>query len=121
MKLNHIDLHVPDVQRAVLFFERYFDFELQSNRTSPAIAILSDRHGFVLVLQRLKDPAHVYPEGFHVGFLVENEDIVLGFHERVRSDGLEVSQVLRNNRGVLVYCKAPGDILVEVSCRPRAV
>ena len=57
MKLNHLDLQVPDVQHTARFFERYFDFEHTSNRASPAIAILSDRHGLVLVLQKLKDPA----------------------------------------------------------------
>ncbi|PTL78797.1 VOC family protein [Vitiosangium sp. GDMCC 1.1324] len=120
MKLNHIDLQVPDVQRTVLFFERYFDFELQSNRASPAIAILSDRQGLVLVLQRLKNKTDAYPEGFHVGFIVDREDLVHGFRERASSDGLEVSEVIRNNRGVMVYCKAPGDFLVEVNCRPSA-
>jgi catechol 2,3-dioxygenase-like lactoylglutathione lyase family enzyme len=118
MKLNHIDLQVPDVQRTALFFEHYFDFEHGSNRASPAIAILSDRHGLVLVLQKLKDPAQAYPEGFHIGFYVESEDLVQAFHARATSGGMEVSEVIRNNRGTMVYCKAPGDLLVEVNCRP---
>lgn len=120
MKLNHIDLQVPDVQRTATFFERFFDFEHTSNRASPAIAILTDREGLVLVLQRLKSPTEKYPEGFHVGFLVDDEATVLGFQERARAEGLEVSDVIRNNRGTMVYCKAPGELLVEVNVRPRA-
>jgi catechol 2,3-dioxygenase-like lactoylglutathione lyase family enzyme len=120
MKLNHLDLQVPDVQRTAQFFERYFDFEHGSNRASPAIAILSDRHGLVLVLQKLKDPAQAYPEGFHLGFYVDTEDAVMQFHTRATGDGLDVSEVIRNNRGTMVYCKAPGDLLVEVNCRPRS-
>ena len=54
MKLNHLDLQVNDVQQTVTFFEDAFGFQLQSNRRSSSIAILSDGDGFVLVLQRKK-------------------------------------------------------------------
>ncbi|AGC41461.1 hypothetical protein MYSTI_00102 [Myxococcus stipitatus DSM 14675] len=118
MKLNHIDLQVPDVQRTAAFFERYFGFEHTSNRASPAIAILEDGAGLVLVLQRLKRPEEKYPEGFHVGFLVDAVETVLAFHARALADGLEVSEVIRNNRGTMVYCQAPGAVLVEVNARP---
>jgi len=85
MKLNHLDLQVPDVQRTVGFFEKYFDLELRSSRTSPAIAILSDRQGFVLVIQRRKNEAEAYPEGFHLGFLVDDVESVHRAHARVKS------------------------------------
>ncbi|QSQ19500.1 VOC family protein [Pyxidicoccus parkwayensis] len=120
MKLNHLDLQVPDVQRTAQFFERYFDFEHTSNRASPAIAILSDRAGLVLVLQKLKNPEQAYPDGFHIGFFVDSEDQVMGLHARAKEDGLEVSDVIRNNRGTMVYCQLPGGILAEVNCRPHS-
>jgi len=119
MKLNHIDLHVGDVQRTAAFFERYFGFALRTSRTSPAIAILDDGDGFVLVLQRAKDDAYTYPDGFHVGFLVDDEEQVIAFQAAARRDGLDVSDVDRNARGVMTYCRAPGGILVEVSYRAR--
>lgn len=119
MKLNHLDLQVADVQRAVAFFERYFDFELLSNRASPAIAILSDRDGFTLVLQRKRDEAADYPEGFHIGFLLDDEAQVHAFHARAREDGLEISDVIENGRGTLTYCRPAGICLVEVSCQRR--
>lgn len=117
MKLNHLDLQVSDVQRTVAFFERYFDLELQTSRTSPAIAILSDREGFVLVLQRRKSDADAYPEGFHLGFLVDDDATVRRVHARAREDGVEVSDVIENNRGVMIYFRAPDGYAVEVSCR----
>ncbi|RJS21343.1 VOC family protein [Corallococcus sp. H22C18031201] len=120
MKLNHLDLQVPDVQRSVQFFERYFNFEMCSNRSSPAVAVMEDRHGLVLVLQRLKNPAEKYPEGFHIGFYVEDEALVHEVQAKARADGYEVSDIIRNNRGTMLYFKAPGDLLVEVNCRPRA-
>jgi catechol 2,3-dioxygenase-like lactoylglutathione lyase family enzyme len=119
MKLNHLDLQVADVPRAVLFFER-FGLALQSSRTSQAIAILGDDHGFVLVLQRKKDDAEAYPEGFHVGFLVDDAETVRRVHAATSAGGVEVSAVLENGRGVMVYCRAPDGFLVEVAWhRPR--
>jgi catechol 2,3-dioxygenase-like lactoylglutathione lyase family enzyme len=117
MHLNHLDLQVSDVVASVAFFEGLFGLELQSSRTSPAIAILSDGRDFVLVLQRHANPT--YPAGFHLGFLVEDVDTVLRFHERARAGGFAVSDVDVNNRGTMVYCRAPDGYAVEVSCRKR--
>ncbi len=118
MKLNHLDLQVSNVQRSVDFFERYFGLELGSSRTSPAIAILADQHGFVLVLQRKKSDAEAYPEGFHLGVSVDDAEAVHRAHARLREGGLDVSDVIENNRGVILHCKAPDGYAVEVSC-PR--
>ena len=119
MKLNHLDLQVSDVPRAATFFEEGFGFHTVSNRRSSAIAILSDGDGFVLVLQRKKREADRYPEGFHVGFLVSDADAVRRFHVTAQQSGLDVSAIIENGRGTLVYCSGPDGILVEVSC-PRA-
>lgn len=118
MKLNHIDLQVPDVVEAVTFFERWFAFTLTTSRTSPALAILHGADGFVLVLQRSL-AGGTYPDKFHIGFILGSEALVTDFHERARAAALEVSDVLRNGRGTQVYFRGPGGILVEVSC-PRA-
>ena len=115
MKLNHIDLQVPDVQATARFFETYFAFELRSSRTSPAIAILAGDGGFVLVLQRRRS-GEAFPEGFHVGFHVDSAEEVHAFHARLQAGGFESSAVERNNRGVMLYCRAPGDLTIEVSC-----
>lgn len=118
MKLNHIDLQVPDVQAAVLFFERHFAFTLRTSRTSPALAVL-EGDGMTLVLQRIGEGER-FPEKFHVGFLHEDDEApVLEFQRRAREEGLDVSDVIRNSRGTLVYCRTPFGILVEVSMHPR--
>ncbi len=117
MTLNHIDLQVADVQQNALFFERHFGFALKTSRTSPAIAILEGDGGFVLVLQRRKTDAP-YPEGFHIGFLVERDELVHEFHARASAEGLQLSPVERNSRGLMTYCRT-SDFVVEVSCRVR--
>lgn len=121
MKLNHLDLQVADVPRSVDLFERLLGFTLESNRASPAIAILSDREGFTLVLQRRKRDDDGYPEGFHFGCLVDDVEQVRAFHRAAEDLGLEVSPVIENGRGTLVYAKTEDGLLIEVSRqRPRA-
>lgn len=114
MRLNHLDLQARDVQLAVTYFER-FGLELQTSRTSPAIAIMTDGEGFTLVLQRHDAPA--CPEGFHLGFLVGDVDTVHRMHTQLRDAGIAVSDVDTNNRGTMIYSRAPDGYSVEVSCR----
>ncbi|MFO0612205.1 MAG: VOC family protein [Polyangiaceae bacterium] len=118
MKLNHLDLQVPDVQHTTLFFERHFGFRLTTSRTSPAIAILDGPGEFTLVLQRKKDPAESYPTDFHIGFIVDDEVAVERAHAELSAAGEEVSPVTRNGRGTMIYCRRDG-FLVEVSRRAR--
>ena len=119
MVLNHLDLQVSDVQAAVRAFEQLFGLSLTSSRQSPAIAILGDGAGFTLVLQRQVTPK--YPDGFHLGFLVEDVATVEAAHRRLVAEavahGVEVSDIRTNGRGTQIYCRLPDGIVVEVSCR----
>lgn len=119
MKLNHLDLQVPDVRATAAFLVRHFGLVQTSNPHSPAIAILSDEEGFTLVLQQRAPESAGYPEGFHIGFLVDAVETVHGRHAQLRAEpASRCSDVMVNGRGTLFFCTAPGDILVEVSCRP---
>lgn len=116
MKLNHLDLQVQDVTRTKAFFERYFGLHVQSNPSSPALVILTDEAGFVLVLQRSQTP-QPYPEGFHLGFLLDDVASVQALHARALADGAQVSDVIVNGRGTMIYLTAPEGYYVEVSCQ----
>lgn len=116
MKLNHLDLQVQDVARTSQFFARYFGLQIQSNPSSPALVIMTDPSGFVLVLQRSKQ-AERYPDGFHVGFLLDDVDSVRALHARAVADGVPVSEVIVNGRGTMIYLSAPEGYYVEVSCQ----
>jgi catechol 2,3-dioxygenase-like lactoylglutathione lyase family enzyme len=115
MHLNHIDLIVNDVQKTAEFFETYFDFSLTSSRTSHAIAILVNEEKNILVLQQRDEV--VYPEGFHVGFVVHEKRQVFDQHERMKNCGIPISHVIDNARGVMFYCQMSEGYLIEVSCR----
>ena len=119
MQLNHLDLQVTDVQAHVVFFETFFGLELMTSRNSPALAILNDDAGFTLVLQKQKDPAQTYPDGFHLGFLVGDIAIVERAHAMLVEHGVHVSNIDTNNRGTMIYCHTPDAIVVEVSCRKQ--
>ena len=121
MRLHHIDLQVRDVQANVAFFQQHFGLTLHTSASSPAMAILSDSHGFILVIQRRTDSGE-YPEGFHVGFYMEDDRAVRDLHARVREQGVDVSDVIVNNRGTSIYLRAPDGYKVEASWqRPTMV
>jgi catechol 2,3-dioxygenase-like lactoylglutathione lyase family enzyme len=117
MRLNHIDLQVSDVPHSAEFYCERFGMSVVSNPNSPALQVLSDGAGFVLVLQRAEEPGVTYPKGFHVGFLVDSEAQVRELHARAREAGAEVSDVIVNGRGTLTYFTAPDGYVVEVSCQ----
>jgi catechol-2,3-dioxygenase len=118
MNINHLDLQVQDVAASRVFFEHYFGLETQSNPDSPALVIMTDAAGFVLVLQRATS-AERYPEGFHLGFLVEDAADVRAMHARAIADGTPVSDVIVNGRGTMIYLTAPEGYFVEVSCQKQ--
>jgi catechol 2,3-dioxygenase-like lactoylglutathione lyase family enzyme len=119
MKLNHLDLQVADVRATVALFQSLFGLRLQSNPRSSSIAILGDDDGFVLVLQRTRSAADSYPSGFHLGFTLESVDTVHEVESRARALQLDVSEVIENNRGTMVYCSMPDGYVVEVSSPRR--
>ena len=118
MKLNHLDLHVRDVPASVAYFERFFGLTMRK-KASAALAVLADGHGFVLVLQHAAPGEDRYPEGFHLGFLLYDIDSVRALHARAKEGGAEVSDVIVNGRGTMIYFTAPEGYRIEVSCQRK--
>jgi len=54
-----------------------------------------------------------------LGFTLESVDTVHDVQARARALQLDVSDVIENNRGTMVYCRMPDGYLVEVSSSPR--
>lgn len=116
MKLNHLDLFVHDVPATLAWFQRWFGLTLRTKPDAPTFGILTDGHGFVLVVQRAAEGER-YPDGFHLGFLVPDEAEVRALQARARAEGVAVSDVLDEPRGTLTYFTAPDGYRVEVSCQ----
>jgi catechol 2,3-dioxygenase-like lactoylglutathione lyase family enzyme len=116
VKLNHLDLQVTDVPSLTTFLVDHFDLQPLTRLDSPRLAILTDGHGFTLVIQRRKHDGEAYPEGAHIGFLVDDPAEVHTRRARLAAAGVAISEVATTARGSSCYCRGPGEILIEVGC-----
>lgn len=116
MRLNHIDLCIPDVAAAAAFFEKGFGFKVLNVVGEHEMAVLRGADGFVVVLTREAAPA--YPNAFHIGFLQESREAVGRAYEQLLEAGIEVPSPPSERYGALVfYCRIPGGVPVEISYR----
>lgn len=124
MRLNHIDLHVPDVAKTRDFFITLFDFKHVETRGKNGLAILNDESGLELVISHPiekfggADAVSIGCNTYHIGFIVSERREVDAQYERLKAEGAEVGSPPADVRGGWVmYCYAPGRILIEVGCR----
>lgn len=138
MKLNHLDLQVADVPALIRFLVDHFDLRPLTRLDSPRLAILTDDAGFTLVVQQRDPgstreapgaPSDAAPESSitvarggstdaqlgHIGFLVDEPAQVHAQHARLVADGVAVSPLDHNARGIRCYLRAHG-VLIEVGC-----
>lgn len=120
MRLNHVNLVVEDLDGAQGFFRRSFGFGLL-DRKGDAVAVMNDGQGFTLVLSNVRafggEVPVRYPEGFHVGFILETQEEVDRAHGRLVADGADIGREPRSMRDSYgFYFEALGGILFEVSC-----
>lgn len=124
MRLNHLDLHVPDVATTRDFFVSVFGLTEVETRGANGLAILRDDAGLELVLSRPvekfggADTVSVGRNTYHIGFMLPSREAVDAQYERAKAAGCELGQPPAAVRGVWsFYCFAPGQILIEVGWR----
>ncbi len=115
MRLNHVDLAVPDVVAAADFFVRGCDFSQVLRRDANEMVVLRAEDGFVLVLTAASAPH--YPEGFHIGFLQPSDDAVHAAHARLAAAGFDAPAPAVSHGCLQFWVRAPGGIVVEISHR----
>jgi catechol 2,3-dioxygenase-like lactoylglutathione lyase family enzyme len=125
MRLNHLDLHVPDVAAARDFFVDIFGLKAVETRGQDGLAILNDDAGLELILSRPvekfggADTVMAGANTYHVGFILPERAEVDAVYERLIAAGFEAWHEPRAIRGGwLFYAMGPGRILVEVGWRP---
>jgi lactoylglutathione lyase len=127
MKLNHLNLTVPDVPEARKFLEKYFGLQGSVNpytgeglppaKEKSPLAVLFDDAGLVLTLTRATPGEEVkYPSSFHVGFMQESEERVNEINRRLKDDGFAVPAPSRQHGSWTFYFQAPGGFTIEVLC-----
>jgi catechol-2,3-dioxygenase len=118
MQLNHLNLCVDDLTEARTFFQTCFDFQLLEQKKD-AVAIMADGHGFTLVLSNPRafgNEILPYPEGFHIGFLLDTNDQVDQAYRRLAAAKIPLTQEPRKIRESYgFYFTALNNLLFEVS------
>lgn len=123
MRLNHIDLHVPDVAATAEFFTTYLGLTLIDTRANGGLAILSDGHGLELVLSHAiakfgsTDQAERQLVSYHIGFILADRDAVDRVYAAMAAGGLDLQPPREMRGGWLFYGYAPGHVLVEIGAR----
>lgn len=120
MRLNHVNLVVDDLDEARDFFRGSFGFE-PVDRKGEAVAVMTDGQGFTLVLSNARafggEVPVRYPDGFHVGFILETQEEVDRTHERLAAAGADTGRAPRRMRDSYgFYFEALNGILFEISC-----
>jgi catechol 2,3-dioxygenase-like lactoylglutathione lyase family enzyme len=115
MRLNHLNLPVPDVRQTREFFETYFGFRCVAEGARGDLAVLADESGFILNLNNFQKAAMFeYPGAFHIGFMQESREQVDEIHRRLASGGFDVQPPREFHGAWTFYFRAPGGFLVEV-------
>jgi catechol 2,3-dioxygenase-like lactoylglutathione lyase family enzyme len=115
MRLNHLNLTVPDVPGSRKFFETYFGLKSFDGGGRDGFALLVDESGFVLTLNNFEKATEVsYPGAFHIGFHQESRERVDEIHQRLKADGFDVKTPKEFHGAWTFYFRAPGGFLVEV-------
>lgn len=113
MDLNHLHLHVRNVDRSKRFYESYFGFRERVRHGN--ILFLRNTSGFDLALVLDRTPLS-FPEWFHFGFRLTSARAVRTLHGHMGSEGVQV-QSIEEYPGYMTYrCTDPDGYGIEVYC-----
>jgi catechol 2,3-dioxygenase-like lactoylglutathione lyase family enzyme len=120
MRVNHLNLAVPDVSSARAFFEKYFGLRCVVERGRGIIAVMVDESGFVLTLSNFDKVTSVeYPGGFHVGFMQDSVERVNEIYAQMTADGHEAKPPHEFHGAWTFYMAGPGGITIEIGHQHR--
>ncbi|MEO6229513.1 MAG: VOC family protein [Ferruginibacter sp.] len=114
MKLNHINLVVSNVAEAILFFETYFDFKCTSVIGDNIVAVLKDSDNFTLVLLKNKEGNAIYPDAFHIGFMLNSTDKVAETYQKLLNGGIVLEQEPKKIRDSFGFYFNFENLMIEV-------
>jgi catechol 2,3-dioxygenase-like lactoylglutathione lyase family enzyme len=123
LRINHIDLHVPDVKTTRDFLRENFGLSCVCSYDADGFAILRDCAGFELGLGQLADAAGgTYAAGLvccDIGFMLPSYHAFVTLLARLRAAGAEVRLGSVDTHGVSAFCcLAPGGVTLQVAWQP---
>lgn len=113
LDLNHLHLHVRNLDRARRFYESYFQF--REHMRYGDILFLRNADGFELALVPDRRSSR-FPDWFHFGFRLGDSRAVRKLHSRMESDGVVTGDVEDHNGYVTFRCLDPDAYSIEVYC-----
>lgn len=114
MKLNHINLVVSNVAVTILFFEKYFDFKCTDVKGDNIVAILKGADDFTLVILKNKEGNPIYPDAFHIGFMLDSTDSVTETYQKLKNGGVVLEQEPKKIRDSFGFYFTFENLMIEV-------
>jgi len=112
MRLNHLHLHVRDLDASLRFYRDWFG--LTESVRYDDLVFVTDGKGFDLALARDPAPATV-PKWFHFGFRLDDREHVTELHRRMVAEGVTIAKELVEDEDLLVFrCADPDGYPIEV-------
>lgn len=122
MKLNHINIVVTDISKAIRLFEKHLGFKCIDNRRD-MIAVLTNTDEFALVLwcaKLNKEQTVQYPENFHVGFYQPDRESVIAIYDQLQGEEVVFDgepKKMRNTFGFYFHFES---LMIEISVIPAS-
>lgn len=112
MDLNHLHLHVPDLERAKAFYVRWFRFRERVRHGEDLLFLTNDdKFDFAL----MKDgKAGKFPKWFHFGFHLGSAKAVKSLRARMAKARVKVDPLHEEERFVSFRCYDPDGHKIEV-------
>lgn len=118
MKLNHLNLPVANVPTAREFFQTYFGFESVDAKLNETLSVMQNDDRFTLVLMNnnLNENGNsTYPDAFHFGFFLDDEEQVNAMYNRLKDGGVELPQEPQRVRRTYGFYFKHQAVLIEVA------
>jgi lactoylglutathione lyase len=120
MRVNHLNLTVPDVRQTREFFETFFGLKCVADLGRNALAVMIDESGFILTLNNFEKASEVeYPGAFHIGFMQDSRERVDEIYQQLKAGGYEAEPPKEFHGAWTFYLRAPGNFVVEVGHQHR--
>ncbi len=115
-RMAHLALAVHDEERSRRFYETYFGFgATPAARMSDGVLMLYDAHEFALALKETEEPISL-PGFFHFAFRgAASPDDVRAFRDRLRRDGVPITEEWDEPDYVSVKCRDPDGYVIELA------
>lgn len=120
MRLNHINLVVTDVAKAIRLFEQHLGFTCLENRKD-AVGVMRNEENFILIFwsSKLNKTTTVsYPENFHIGFYQQDKEAVVKIYEGLKNEDVTFDSEPRKLRDTFGFYFHFDKIMIEISVLP---